>query len=347
MWQKVIKKSRTCHIIRNIKHRMNNSKLETPMKEAGFTVINKIDSGGYAEVYLVSWDLYPYEIFAAKVFYLEKCPDESMYESYIKEICSLKNLDHQNIIKFFKYFKVGKIAVLIFEYCSNGNMLQEISKHGPMEEEKFIHVAKQCLEGVKACHLQNVTHRDIKPANILIDRYKRIKLTDFGLSSILESGATISNYCGSYGFLAPEIICKVPYDPRKADIFSLGVTFCYFLSGTLPWDTASKETLFHSICKNSPILPRNISGSLKIMLDMMLSKIPDKRPTAAELLELPLFEKSCLPPLTKCESVYTARSNRRRKRNGSLESSNSQVIMIKRMNSHSNLSFLLHNVNPS
>lgn len=145
------------------------------MKEAGFTVINKIDSGGYAEVYLVSWDLYPYEIFAAKVFYLEKCPDESMYESYIKEICSLKNLDHQNIIKFFKYFKVGKIAVLIFEYCSNGNMLQEISKHGPMEEEKFIHVAKQCLEGVKACHLQNVTHRDIKPANILIDRYKRIK----------------------------------------------------------------------------------------------------------------------------------------------------------------------------
>lgn len=312
---------------------MDDPQLMRLMHEAGYTFIEKIGQGGFADVYTVQWNKYPNIIFAAKIFHLDGHSERAICSSYLKEIKALKMLDHPNIIQVYNYTQIGDHYLLLFEYCPNGSLYDVVSHHGPMNEATFIPYAKQCLEGLKACHEQNLCHRDIKPGNILFDEYFRIKICDFGLALPHVEGQRIKKFNGSFAYLAPEILRKYSYDPKKADIWALGVTFVYILTGRLPWDTRSSEAVANSILSKDPIIPNNISLQMSHMLEKMLCKNPKFRPGATELLQYPFFKPrnqgtvsfSHLPPLFDAQPRVTKPVSRHK-----ISISNSTISVVKK-----------------
>lgn len=115
-------------------------------------------------------------------------PSEQVRLSY--EIDVLRNLSHPNILRLFEVFEDSKQIYLVTEFCSGGELFDEIISKGFLSEKDAAPIIKQLLSAIAYCHNQNVCHRDLKPENILLDQNdkKTIKLIDFGTSQVYSEG---------------------------------------------------------------------------------------------------------------------------------------------------------------
>lgn len=295
-----------------------NSDIREVLNQQGFTILEKIGRGAFAEVYRVQWTKYDNMTFAAKIIETKEAGKSDKLISYCNEIKSLRTLDHKNIISFFNYFQIGKFLILIFEYCPNGSIASKLKMQGPFSETDFRNYALQILDALNCCHNINLTHRDIKPDNILLDQYNRAKLCDFGLANVTEAGQLVDRFAGSLGYLPPEVIKKQPFEPKKADIWSLGVTFYQMITGCFPWPRkVSRDEIISAICNQPLWLPNTYSLPLCKMILSMLNRDPEARPSCQDLLAHPFFTKvPVLPPL----KLSKARENK-------------QFMALKRQNS--------------
>lgn len=236
-----------------------------------------IGSGQSGLVYRVYDKIYKRE-FALKSIPLSKYnPTETEF---------LMELSDQSIVKLYSCEIFKENAYLLFEYCPQS--LVDFREINPRIHKDILYSYLQgVLKCVKACHDANIAHLDIKPANFLVDGYQRVKLCDFGLAIRCER--TKLRYGGSLPFIAPEILEMKPYDPKKADIFSVGVTFFFLVTGTFPWDLSNSIDLCKSVLFKKPRLEYINDRDLFQIISECLSYDPKKRPTVDELLKHPIF----------------------------------------------------------
>ena len=153
---------------------------------------------------------------------------------------------------------------------------------------------RQLLSALAYCHSLSVAHRDLKLENILVSPLDQLFIIDFGFAT--SSPQRCKLFCGTAGYMAPEIVLGKTYCALKADIWALGVVLYVMVSGELPYRGKTERELFERI-KKSPIeIPHGISPGAASLLEAMLRKNPDKRPTAASLLHHPWLSLS--EPLT-------------------------------------------------
>lgn len=270
------------------------------LEEQGFRVIKKIGEGGYAQVFAVEWNRYPNKVFAAKVLSVDN-PD--IAKSYSDELLLLKQLEHKNIIHVYHHFSSSKQLILIIEYCKNGSLREHIKMYGPMPTCEFKEVARQCLVALSACHHQRISHRDIKPSNFLINEDNRIILGDFGIAEKNFDDKTRS-FKGSRMYSPPEFFLKAPYDPIKGDIWSLGITFYYLLTGTVPWDCMSGTELIDQIKFGTLNYSNKIGFREKELLSSMIRKNPENRLSCDQLLNSAYFRKESNAPKWKAIPIH-------------------------------------------
>lgn len=263
----------------------------------GFVASGLLGEGGYAKVYKVQWVKYPTEIFVAKVTSLPDGCSNSRKNAYQNEIAALKRLYHKNIVKIYEHFEYNKLLVIIMEYCSNGNLKAYVKKHGKLPIETFNKVARDLIDVIAYCHENKIAHRDIKPSNIMLDKDYKIKICDFGISQDLQD-KYIKRRDGSLPFLPPEMFDDVPYDPKKADIWSLGITFYYLAIGKLPWvEFRNEELMLQQIVMHRMSYPKDFPGHFLNMINKMTTDSPNRRPSAKSLLVD--IQLSFLPPLPR------------------------------------------------
>lgn len=164
--------------------------------------------------------------------------------------------------------------MIILEYCEHGNLSTFIESHGPLSINDFKKIAYQCLTAVNAMHETGIVHLDIKPENIFLTENYRVKIADFGLASLANPSTKIRDFKGSYMYMSPERFTGEFFDPVKADIWSLGVTFYYLLTGVIPWNSTSQSALIKSISNSSVMFPNRIDASVERMIMNMLDKDP-------------------------------------------------------------------------
>lgn len=277
-----------------------NGDVSNELEAKGFTILDFIGQGGYAKVYKCLWDQYPNSIFVAKVISIPEDLKSKEDATYMNEINTLKHLYHKNIILIYRHFTISDFLVIIMEYCENGTLSDYIKTNGPMKDEQFRMFALECMEAVAFCHEKNVAHRDIKPSNFLIDKNFHIKLSDFGLADLCRSELT-TRRDGSLTFAPPEMIMGKAYEPKKADIWALGITFYYLLSGKLPWTGITKEEVKTEIIyKSIEFESKEISQKISKLIYAMTKKIPDDRISADLLVKDPFFSVlPRLPSITK------------------------------------------------
>ena len=181
------------------------------------------------------------------------------------------------------------------EYCPNGCVLNHAAKYPDGLPKKQLETIAYCLiNAVAVCHRKQIAHRDIKPTNILIDSYGKPKLADFGLCYQAKAGEKITSHSGSTGFMAPEEFSNKPYDPFKADIWSIGITLFILYAGQLPWSAKQKPEMIEEIKKGFQHPLKFKEDPIMQLICVCLQVDPDKRPTAEELLNDPMFA-DCTP----------------------------------------------------
>ena len=258
---------------------------------------NFLGEGSFASVYLVQ-NRITESIRAMKVIKKSSTTSEEDEKEIINEINILKIMDHPNILKIFEFYSSKESYSIITEYCSGGELFQEITENGPFNERYSAYVMYQILSSINYCHNMNIIHRDLKPENILIvDRNKnnfpRIKVCDFGTSKMVEKGAVQKKLVGSSYYIAPEVI-KKNYN-EKCDIWSCGVILYILLSGRPPFGGEDDRDIMENVKKGKYDLessPFNkCSKSVLDLIRKLLVMDKNKRISAQEALLHPWFKE--------------------------------------------------------
>ena len=235
---------------------------------------------------------------AMKVIKKSSTTSEEDEKEIINEINILKIMDHPNILKIFEFYSSKESYSIITEYCSGGELFQEITENGPFNERYSAYVMYQILSSINYCHNMNIIHRDLKPENILIvDRNKnnfpRIKVCDFGTSKMVEKGAVQKKLVGSSYYIAPEVI-KKNYN-EKCDIWSCGVILYILLSGRPPFGGEDDREIMDNVkigkydLESSPF--NKCSKSVLDLIRKLLVMDKNKRISAQEALLHPWFKE--------------------------------------------------------
>ena len=146
-------------------------------------------------------------------------------------------LHHPNLIALMDCFQDSRRVYMVLEYASEGDALQFIQKSGAITENLARNWTLQIADAVRYMHDQDISHRDLKLENLLLDKDKNIKICDFGFVKEIGHESDLSQtYCGSKSYTAPEILMGRPYDPRKADVWAIGVILYIFVTGKMPFD---------------------------------------------------------------------------------------------------------------
>ncbi|OHT12846.1 AGC family protein kinase [Tritrichomonas foetus] len=267
----------------------DDPELQQFLDEKGYQYISPIGSSGSATCFLVHSARYNVNFVVKKMVINDKtiCSDCELY--------ALKQLSGPGIINMYDYSIKKNLIFIVLEYCKNGSLLSLIKDEGPIKGKKLISLCKTLLKALQTIHHGRFAHLDIKPANILIDRYGRAKMADFGIARFIrpDENNMEDQKAGTLYFMAPEIHNLGIYDPFKADVWSLGVTFYYIATKKVPFVITTIEEFKKSLNSRNIMFPANFPNyELAIVIKKMLTVEPELRPTVDEILQYKIFNQT-------------------------------------------------------
>ncbi|KAM5192460.1 serine/threonine-protein kinase TAO3 isoform 2-T3 [Mantella aurantiaca] len=249
-----------------------------------FLDLHEIGHGSFGAVYFATNSTTNEVVAVKKMSYSGKQMNEK-WQDIVKEVKFLQQLKHPNTIEYKGCYLKEHTAWLVMEYClGSASDLLEVHKK-PLQEVEIAAITHGALQGLAYLHSRNMIHRDIKAGNILLTEPGQVKLADFGSASIASPA---NSFVGTPYWMAPEVILAMDEGQYegKVDIWSLGIT-CIELAERKPplFNMNAMSALYHIAQNESPTLQSNEwSDSFRGFVDYCLQKIPQERPTSAELL---------------------------------------------------------------
>lgn len=256
----------------------------TPPSINGFTFIEPIGEGGFADVYLYEQRL-PSRRVAVKV--LRKGTDAQGLEMFYAEANVMAQLSsHPSIMPIYQAdVSADGRPYLVMEFCPGPHLAKRFrTERIPVAE--VLETAVKVASAVETAHRAGILHRDIKPHNILTNAYGSPLLTDFGIASSAGSDDGVE-YAMSVPWSAPEVLSDQPYADVRSDVFSLAATVYSLLAGRSPFEVPGAAndtaTLISRIERQQPsrILRSDVPDSLNSALLRAMAKRPEDRPESA------------------------------------------------------------------
>jgi tRNA A-37 threonylcarbamoyl transferase component Bud32 len=203
----------------------------------GCTINAKIGAGGMGAIYLAHHEALRKDV-VVKILPPESAANPRTVERFFREARAAAKLEHPNIVQVQDVGTTERgLHYIIMQYIDGQNLeekLQAAGRHTPQEATRIV---LEIARGLQVAHRVGVIHRDIKAENILITQYGQVKLTDFGLAKDLNSELKLTADGAMIGtplYMAPEI-GRVKEIDGRVDIYSLGVTYYYLLTGIQPF----------------------------------------------------------------------------------------------------------------
>ena len=276
-----------------------------------FKYIETIDHGAFGTVIHVI-EISTNKDMAIKVINKTNSSRSSI-EKVKEEISILKQLNHQNIVKFFGFFETINQLLIKMEYVRFGTLSKWIKNHKKITEEEASIILGQIFSAVVYLHGKQICHRDIKPENIMLSRendINGIKIIDFGLSAQHFDKLINNDYCGTYIYMAPEQIEKKLYF-ISVDIWSIGILMFMLLNnGNHPFYVKGESMKdFNKKIQNCKINFYNkVSPMAKHLILKLLEPNPSWRYNAAQAIKHPWItrNKKDEVPLTFNELLHKA-----------------------------------------
>jgi response regulator RpfG family c-di-GMP phosphodiesterase len=267
-------------------------------------VLDRLGAGAMGVVFLAEHMLMKRHV-AVKVLPVEEDCPLAVLERFFSEMRVLADLHHPNIVMAFDAGQVPAagpqmpaLLYLVMELVRGGDLEQYVREHGQVAIAQACEWIRQAACGLQEAHDRHLIHRDIKPSNLLLSDHGHVKVVDFGLvrqfcSSLTDPRALL----GTLEYMAPE----QSYDPSlvdgRADIYSLGATLFWLLTGNPPYPPA--RSVAEALRKLQSGKPRRLRAlrpeapaELEALIDCMLDVDPTKRPA------LPITVMNALLPFT-------------------------------------------------
>jgi len=213
-----------------------------------------------------------------------------------KDPASKNHPGSQHIVDIQETFTEGDHLNIVMELLEGGSVFELCEKLGALTEEEAFWIFEQMCLAVSFLHTNNICHRDIKLENWMFDSTKtRVVLIDFGFSTTCKPGKKLTKRCGSFNYIAPEIVCGLLYDGKQVDMWALGCILFSLLAGYPPFcynEEEGNHTAFEQIASgNYDDLPKTISSSARNLIDHLLTVSPKTRITIEEVLEHPWMQR--------------------------------------------------------
>lgn len=253
-----------------------------------YRIIDAIGQGGMGQVFKAEHELLG-RVVAIKVLPKAKSTPEAI-KNFTNEIRNLARLDHPKLVRALDAGHDGNVYFLVTEYVPGSDLRKLVRRNGPLSMQEAAWIVYQVAEGLAHAHAQGMIHRDVKPANVLVTPDGVAKLSDLGLAGPLsgdvESDPRFGKIVGTADYLSPDHI-KAPWNPTPAwDIYSLGCTLYYAVTGKVPYPGGTTADKARAHCELRPLDPRRLNPELDdefvdLMADMM-AKDPARRVPSAE-----------------------------------------------------------------
>jgi WD40 repeat protein/serine/threonine protein kinase len=268
-----------------------------------YEIIRELGLGGMGVVYLAHNRIMDRDE-VLKVIGQHIVEQPGVLDRFLREIRAVGKLRHPNIVSAYTAFRCGGGLVFAMEYVDGLDLRRMVKAKGPMPVVHACYFAHQAALGLQHAHEEGLVHRDIKPANLMLSRRKNravIKVLDFGLSKAVseqnarELGISMPTLPINFGehltctgemlgtpdFIAPEQIVDSQRADIRADIYSLGCTLYFLLSGRPPFQATSiRDTLQAHQSLDAPLLSSvrpEVPAELSEVVAKMLRKEPDHR----------------------------------------------------------------------
>jgi serine/threonine protein kinase len=214
---------------------------------------------------------------------------QELIDRFILEARAAARLDSPYIVRVFQVGAEENLYFIQMEFVEGESLAQKLKREAPLPLETALLYLYQISMGLAAAHQANIVHRDIKPENILISSNKGLlKITDFGLAKSLQSSANLTRsgeILGTPYYLSPEQ-CEGGSTDARSDIYSLGVTFFYMLTGKLPFQGETPIGIAVARLRFDPPLPRglrpDIPEDVEKMIMKMMARAPEGRYSSME-----------------------------------------------------------------
>jgi serine/threonine protein kinase len=289
-----------------------------------YKVLEKIGSGGMGTVYLAEHKFMKRRV-AIKVLPKARALEPSSLERFYREAKAIAALDHPNIVRAYDV-DVDRLAdgtdlhFLVMEYVDGISFQDWVKARGPLDPPRAAHYIYQAAQGLHHAHTIGLVHRDIKPGNLLVDRHGIVKILDMGLARFFHDEEDLltkkydENVLGTADYLAPEQAIDSHTVDIRADIYSLGGTFYFMLTGRSPFGegTVAQKLIWHQTRRPKPILELrpDVPADIVAVVEKMMEKSPaDRYQTpleVAEALSAYAFCDRAAPPETDLPELSPA-----------------------------------------
>src|SRR5262245_59843799 len=216
---------------------------------------------------------------------------------FLREGQLAASVSHPHTVYIFGSEEITGTPVITMELLPGGTLKDRVRAEGPLPVPEAVSAILDVIGGLDAAQSAGILHRDIKPSNCFVDQDGAVKVGDFGLSistlardvrGVLDADS--SGFQGTPQFAPPEQLRGEPLDVR-ADIYAVGATLFYLLTGRAPFDARELRELFARVTNEPAVSPRrlrrDIPAPLAHVVLQCLEKTPDRRPTSyAELAAL-------------------------------------------------------------
>lgn len=261
----------------------------------GYIIGDKVGQGSYATVHIADYkdpNTEKHQRLACKIFDRDKAPQDFLEKFFPRELEILTKLENPHVIQVHSILQRGPRVFIFMRYAENGDLLDYVKKNGEIKEPYAKEWFHQMASGLQYLHGNQIAHRDLKCENILLSKRYNVKLADFGFARycVDRDGHRVlsSTYCGSAAYAAPEVVSGTPYNPKLADVWSLGVILYIMLNGSMPYDDSNlKQLLKDQMAKKLAFRSKvreSVSQGAKTMVHRILEPDLTQRMTLDQIL---------------------------------------------------------------
>ncbi len=261
-----------------------------------YHLVRKLGQGGMGAVYEARHTKLD-KTFALKVLPPEFASSVTKLTRFEREMKAVGKLDHPNIIKATNADEFNGTHYLVMEFVEGIDLADLVKERGVLAVRDACKVIRQAALGLQHAHEHGLVHRDIKPSNLFLTKSGQVKLLDLGLARLdggddVNSGlTTLGQMLGTPDYMAPEQWDDTRSVDARADLYALGCTLCYLLTGKAPFDTGQPRSFLHlmKVHSDAPppdltVLRPSVPADLNVLFQRLLAKRPEDRfATAAEV----------------------------------------------------------------
>jgi len=260
------------------------------LRIGNYDLLDRLGAGGMGTVFKARHRRMK-RIVALKVLSAEISRDPLFVKRFQREVETIACLGHPNIVMAYDADEAEAGHFLVMEFVNGRDLAACVERDGPFTVARAVSCIEQAARGLAYAHAQEIVHRDIKPHNLLLDEHGVVKVTDLGLARLsheAENAApaaaavtTAGGVLGTVDYMPPEQAIDSTTIDHRADIYSLGCTLFYLLTGRAPYQGATIVAILLKH-RDAPIprlteLRPDVPPRLDALLQRMLAKEPTLR----------------------------------------------------------------------